>query len=209
MIFSSDTKKPKIHASAYVAQSAVISGEVEIAAGCAILHGAVLVAEGAPLKIGAETVVMENAVIKAGGGAIVQSPCSIGERCIIGPHAFIVGAKIGHGCFVASGTQLRNGSKMADSTGEIPGGDAFLRDTFNIELGADIRGRAAQTYARFLRKTHAQDTKLDEHRTTKAAPEKIPVPQTDMGGVVDAMLVEMQAMEQRRQDSAKKQRGGK
>src|SRR5258708_33489447 len=106
-----------------------------------MLQGSVRVAEGAPLKIGAETVVMETTVIKASGGAIVQSPCTIGERTLIGPHVYIAGAKIGHGCFVAAGTQLRNGAKIADGTGEIPGGEAFLRDTFNVEAGPDIRGR--------------------------------------------------------------------
>ena len=40
------------------------------------------------------------------------------------------------------------------------------RDVFNLEAGDDVRARAAQTYAKFLRKTHAQDAALDEHRTS-------------------------------------------
>ena len=70
MIVSSNGKKPKIHASAYVAPSATIAGDVTIGSGCAILHGAVIVSEGAPVTIGTDTVVMENAVIKASGKAL-------------------------------------------------------------------------------------------------------------------------------------------
>ena len=69
MILSSGTKKPKIHSSAYVAPTATISGDVTVGASCAILHGAIVVAEGAPVTIGADTVVMENAVSKPAAGA--------------------------------------------------------------------------------------------------------------------------------------------
>ncbi len=49
MILSSGTKKPKIHSSAYVAPTATIAGDVTIGADCAVLHGAVIIAEGAPV----------------------------------------------------------------------------------------------------------------------------------------------------------------
>ena len=44
---------------------------------------------------------MENAVLKASGGSALQFPLAIGDRCIVGPHAYVVGATIGNGCFVA------------------------------------------------------------------------------------------------------------
>lgn len=212
MILSSGTKKPKIHSSAYVAPTAVVSGDVEIGSGCAILHGAVLVAEGAPLKIGADSVVMENAVVKASGGSALQFPCSIGERCIVGPHAYVAGAHVGNGCFLGAGSQLLNGARLAD--GSAIGLDGlpatFLTDVFNVDPGADASARAAQTYARALRKAHAQDAVLDGHANVKPAPrrrsgEEPPATQAaDVGGVVDAMMLELQELEHRRQDSIRK-----
>lgn len=212
MILASGTKKPKIHSSAYVAPTAVLSGDVEVGAGCAILHGAVLAAEGAPLRIGADCVVMENAVVKASGGSALQFACTIGDRCIVGPHAFVAGAQIGSGCFVAAGSQLLNGARLAD--GAAHGLDArpatFLSDVFNVEAGADAASRAAQTYARALRKAHAQDAALDAHANVKPAArrrsgEEPPATQaTDVGGVVDAMMLELQELEHRRQDSIRK-----
>jgi UDP-3-O-[3-hydroxymyristoyl] glucosamine N-acyltransferase len=215
VILSSGTKKPKIHSSAYVAAGATISGDVEIGAGCAILHGAVLTAEGAPLRIGTDTVVMENAVVKASGGSAIVFACTIGNKCIVGPQAYVAGATVGNGCFIAGGTRVLNGTKLADNTQLPPQSTDYFADVFNQEPGAEIAARAAEAYSRFLRKSHAQDKRLDDHQTVKAAParrslsaDEPPATQsTDVGGVVDAMMLELLEIEQRRQEGIKKQKG--
>ena len=235
MILSSSTKKPSIDASAYVAPTATISGDVTIGAGCAILHGAIVVAEGAPITLGTECVIMENAVVKASGGSIVRFPTTIGARCIVGPHAYIVGASIGDGCFIASGARVFNGAQIGErssvalgaivhiSTKVEPGTRVpmqhiaygnpgkivapehapevherldFFESVFNLEASDDVRAKAAASYARFLRKTHAQDAPVGDgtHRTKKNADAKPPdIPVTD--DVVDAMMLELQRME--------------
>jgi carbonic anhydrase/acetyltransferase-like protein (isoleucine patch superfamily) len=116
MIVTSGTKKPNVHASAYVAPNAVISGAVTIEEGCAVLYGAVITAEGAPITVGANTVVMENAVLKSSGGSAMQFPLSIGESCIIGPGAYVVGATVEPGCFIAAGTKIFNGATIEENT---------------------------------------------------------------------------------------------
>jgi carbonic anhydrase/acetyltransferase-like protein (isoleucine patch superfamily) len=260
MIFSSGTKRPRIHSSTYVAPSATISGDVTIGAECAVLHGAVVTAEGAPVTIGAHTVVMENAVLKASGGSALQYPLSIGDRCIVGPHAYVVGATIGNGCFVAGGTKIFNGATLEDRSGVALGaivhvktrvaaggsvpmlhiayGDPatiappekapeihakidFFADVFNLEPGNDVRARAAEAYAKFLRKAHAQDVALEEHRNVKPPPplgsargklrageEPPPTQATQVDKVVDVMMLELEEMEQRRQQAIKRQKGG-
>jgi carbonic anhydrase/acetyltransferase-like protein (isoleucine patch superfamily) len=117
MIISNNAKKPDIHATAYVSPAAVVSGDVTIEEGCAVLHGAVITAEGAPIVVGANTVVMENAVLKSSGGSVMQFPLSIGESCIIGPGSYIVGATIEPGCFIASGARVFNGATVEAHTG--------------------------------------------------------------------------------------------
>jgi carbonic anhydrase/acetyltransferase-like protein (isoleucine patch superfamily) len=252
MIFSSGAKKPKIDPSAYVAPSATISGDVTIGAECAVLHGAVITAEGAPVTIGAQSVIMENAVLKASGGSALQYPLSIGDRCVVGPHAYVVGATIGNGCFVASGAKIFNGAKLEEGSGvalgaivhvkarvtagasvpmlHIASGDPatfaapdkapeiharmnFYADVFNLEPGEDVRARAAETYAKFLRKTHAADAVLEEHRNVKSPPrrrageEPPPTQATQVDKVVDVMMLELEEMEQRRQQAIKRQKG--
>src|SRR5579884_3596175 len=162
MIISSGTKKPNIHASVYVAPTATISGDVTIDEGCAVLFGAVITAEGAPIAIGANTVVMENAVLKSSGGSVMQFPLSVGESCIIGPGAYVVGATIEPGCFIAARSVIRNGETIREhsTVGEIDG--SFFTDVFNLEDGPEVRARAAEAYSKFLRKTHAQDAAIAE-----------------------------------------------
>lgn len=211
MIVSSDAKKPKIHSSAYVAPSAIVSGDVTIGSGCAVLHGAVIVSEGAPVTIGAETVVMENAVLKASGGTVLQFPLAIGERCIVGPHAYVVGATVGAGCFIAAGSRIFNGAVLGDGSGAADVETvAFYQTVFNLEPGDDVRARAAQTYARFLRKIHARDGAIDE---TKARPaprrsgeEPPPTQVAKVDKVVDVMMLELEEMEHRRQEAIKRQK---
>ncbi len=89
MIFSSQNKKPQVHESAYVAPTAVVSGDVTIGAGCAILHGAILTSEGAPIEIGEGCVVMEHAVVRA-----TSKPVKIGNHVVIAPHASVVDASL-------------------------------------------------------------------------------------------------------------------
>jgi carbonic anhydrase/acetyltransferase-like protein (isoleucine patch superfamily) len=213
MIVSSGTKKPNIHASAYVAPSATISGDVTIEEGCAILFGAVISAEGAPVTIGANSVVMENAVVKSSGGKVMQFPCSVGESCIVGPAAYIVGATIEPGAFIASGAQVRNGETIGEGTtvGEIP--KTFFQDVFNLPDSGDVRAKAAEGYAKFLRKTHAQDAILAD-ASKKAAPkpplrkteEPPPTQSTEVGKVVDVMFVELEEARLRREAAIEREK---
>ncbi|GAC1394065.1 MAG: hypothetical protein NVSMB31_14090 [Vulcanimicrobiaceae bacterium] len=122
MIVSSGAKKPAVHASAYIAPNAVVSGDVTIEEGCAVLFGAVITAEGAPIVVGANTVVMENAVLKSSGGSAIQFPLTIGESCIIGPGAYIVGATIEPGAFIAAGAKVFNGSTVEQGVSVAIGG---------------------------------------------------------------------------------------
>src|SRR5262249_2502358 len=55
---------PSVHPDAYVAPTAVLSGQVSIGAGSCIMHGAVLAAEGGPVQVGAGCVIMQNAVLR-------------------------------------------------------------------------------------------------------------------------------------------------
>lgn len=216
MIFSSGTKKPNVHASAYVAPNAVVSGEVTIEEGCAVLYGAVITAEGAPITIGANTVVMENAVLKSSGGSVMQFPLSIGESCIIGPGAYVVGATVEPGCFIAARSVVRNGQTLTENTtvGDID--KTFFSDVFNLEDGPDVRARAAEAYSKFLRKTHAQDAAVAE-APKKAAPAKAPKrteepPPTqavEVEKVVDVMFLELEEARQRREAAIAREKKGK
>lgn len=255
MIVSSNAKKPQVHSSAYVAPNAVISGEVTIEEGCAVLFGAVITSEGAPVVIGANTVVMENAVLKSSGGTAISFPLTVGESCIIGPGAYVVGATIEPGAFIAAGAKVFNGATVEQGVSVAIGaivhinthvragqnvpmqhiayGDPalihppreaqqvhdkmdFFESVFNLPKSDDVRAQAAETYSKFLRKTHAQDTALVDpakkeppKRISKLAPEPPPTQSADVGKVVDVMFAELEEARLRREASILKEKRGK
>ena len=55
---------PSVHPDAYVAPTAVLSGQVSVGAGSCVLYGAVLTADGGPVEVGANCVIMEHAVLR-------------------------------------------------------------------------------------------------------------------------------------------------
>lgn len=112
MLYEHLGARPQIDPSAVIAASAVISGDVRIGADCQILHGAVITAEGGPIVIGANVIVMENAVVRAAASA----PVHIGDHTLIGPGASVSGATIGDEVFLASGTRVFNGATIGDRT---------------------------------------------------------------------------------------------
>ena len=99
-------KSPSIHAEAWVAPTAIVVGDVCVASGVRILHGAVVSSEDGRVTLGENTIVMENALIRARAGHDV----TIGENVMIGPHAHVNGAVVHDEVFIATGSSLFPGS---------------------------------------------------------------------------------------------------
>ena len=112
MLFEHLGARPRIHPDAVVAPTAVISGDVTIGAGCQILHGAVLTAEGGPVTLGEYVIVMENALVRASA----SHPVHIGSHVLVGPMASISGATIGDDVFLATGTRVFNGARVGEGS---------------------------------------------------------------------------------------------
>jgi NDP-sugar pyrophosphorylase family protein len=65
MILAHEGKSQAVAASAYIAPNSVVCGDVRIGAGCRVMFGACVVAEGKPITIGENCIVMENAAIRS------------------------------------------------------------------------------------------------------------------------------------------------
>ena len=123
---------PTVHPDAWVAPTAAVIGAVTIAAGARILHGAVVSAEDGTVTIGVDTVVMENALIRARAG----HPVSIGDAVMIGPHTHVNGAEIGDGAFIATGASLFPGSSVG--AGAEVRINAVVQVNTRLEAGAVV-----------------------------------------------------------------------
>ncbi len=112
MLLEHQGKQPRIDASAYIAPTATVCGDVTIGENCRVLFGAVLTAEGGPVVIGPRTIIMENAVIR--GSA--RHPVQLGAHVLVGPRAYLSGCTVEDDVFLATGATVFNGAHLGART---------------------------------------------------------------------------------------------
>jgi carbonic anhydrase/acetyltransferase-like protein (isoleucine patch superfamily) len=132
MLIEHQGARPRVAASAYIAPTAVLCGDVEVGPDCRILFGAVLTAEDGPVRLGERCIVMENAVVRGRAG----NPAHIGDRVLIGPHAHVNGAHVDDEAFVATGASLFPGSRLG--TGAEIRINAVLHVNSSRPAGAEL-----------------------------------------------------------------------
>jgi carbonic anhydrase/acetyltransferase-like protein (isoleucine patch superfamily) len=102
MLIKHDSATPQIDSTAWVAPNAVICGNVTVGPGCRIMYGAQVIAESGSISLGRECIVMENAVLRSSA----RHPLSIGNNCLIGPNAHVVGCTVEDEVFIATGAAV-------------------------------------------------------------------------------------------------------
>jgi carbonic anhydrase/acetyltransferase-like protein (isoleucine patch superfamily) len=126
-------KQPQIDPSAWVAPDATVCGDVVIGPGCRIMHGARIVGEdGGLIRLGRACIVMENAVVRA----TRRHACTIGDHCLIGPCAHVVGALLQDQVFIATGASIFHGAVLGRGSEVRVHGTVHLRT--RLEAGATV-----------------------------------------------------------------------
>lgn len=109
MLIEHDGKRPQIDPSAWVAPDATVCGDVLVGPGARILHGARVIGEaGGRITLGRDVIVMETAVIRASR----RHGCRIGDHCLLGPGAHVVGAVLEAQVFIATGAAVFHGAHL-------------------------------------------------------------------------------------------------
>ena len=121
-------KTPRDQGAAFVADSAVVVGDVILAPGSTVWYGAVVRGDEGSIYIGENTNVQDNAVlhcdtgsrivlhrdVTVGHGAIVHG-AEVGEGTLIGMHATLLnGCKVGKGCIIGAGALVPEGKEIPD-----------------------------------------------------------------------------------------------
>jgi carbonic anhydrase/acetyltransferase-like protein (isoleucine patch superfamily) len=99
---------PRIDPTAWVAPNATVAGDVVIGPKTRVLFGAVLTADGGPIRIGSECVLMENAVLRG----TRKHPLRLGDRVLVGPRAYLSGCTIEDEVFLATGSTVFNAAQI-------------------------------------------------------------------------------------------------
>jgi carbonic anhydrase/acetyltransferase-like protein (isoleucine patch superfamily) len=108
-------KSPKLGERVFVAENAVLVGDVEIGNDCSIWYGTVLRGDVHFIRIGSRTNIQDNCTVHVTNGTF---PTVIAEEVTIG-HGVIV-----HGCTIKRGALIGMGSRVLD--GAVIGEQALV-----------------------------------------------------------------------------------
>lgn len=97
------------------------------------MHGARVIGEaGGTIRIGQSSIAMENAVVRASA----KHPCTIGDHCLIGPGAHVVGASLAGQVFIATGASVFHGAVLGQGVEVRVGATVHLRTV--LEAGTTV-----------------------------------------------------------------------
>ncbi len=156
MILSLAGRAPRIAASAFVADSADVIGEVEIGENASIWFHAVLRGDIEPIRVGANSNVQDGSIVHT----VVGSPVTIGAWVTVGHRAVLHGCTIESHCLIGMGAMVLN--KVRIGEGSIVGAGALVLENTVIPPRSLYLG----VPARFQRQlTDANRVFIDMHAT--------------------------------------------
>ncbi len=129
-VFELDGVAPRLGASAWVADSAQVIGNVELGDGANVWFGAVVRGDNEAVRIGRRTNIQDGSVLHSDvgipltlgddvtiGHMVMLHGCTIGDGSLIGMGAIILnGARIGKGCLVGAGSLVTEGKEFPDGS---------------------------------------------------------------------------------------------
>ena len=148
----------------FIAQGAVLCGDVKMGDRVSIWYNAVIRGDMAPITIGDESNVQECAVlhvsenmpltigkgVTVGHGAILHS-CTIGDNSLIGMGAIVLdGAKIGKNCIIGAGALVTGGTEIPDGSLVIGSPGKVRREMTEAEIEANRKN--AEEYVHLMEK---------------------------------------------------------
>jgi carbonic anhydrase/acetyltransferase-like protein (isoleucine patch superfamily) len=142
-------KVPRIAPSAWVSEAAYVVGDVVIGAGSSVWPGAVVRGDLAPVVIGANTHVEDNAVVHTG------IPLTVGDDVLVGHGAVLHCRRVGHACLVGNHATLLDGAEVGDRSmiaagAVLLGGTVVPPESFVAGMPATVRAATAGQLARLL-----------------------------------------------------------
>ena len=139
--------QPKIHETAFVAEDAVVIGDVEIGAHSSVWYGSVLRGDVNYIRIGARTNIQDASVIHVSskthptvledeitvGHRVTLHGCHIEKGCLIGIGSIIMdGVRVGKNSLVAAGSLLTPNTEIPPAS-LVTGAPARVRRALSDE----------------------------------------------------------------------------
>jgi len=130
--------KPILDEEIYIAETAVIIGDVTLKRNANVWFGAVLRGDIESIVIGENTNIQENSIVHVDKSEKVE----VGDGCTIGHGVIVHGCKIGNNTLVGMGAIILNGAKIGNNT--IVGAGSLITQNKEFEDGVLIIGNPAK-----------------------------------------------------------------
>jgi carbonic anhydrase/acetyltransferase-like protein (isoleucine patch superfamily) len=132
-------KSPRIDPTAFIAENAVIIGDVEIAAHASVWYNVVLRGDVNSIRIGEETNIQDGTVIHA---ETVNGPTLVGRRVTVGHNAIVHGCVIEDECLIGMGAIVLSYAKIGK--GSVIAAGALVKEHEIVPPGTIMAGIPAK-----------------------------------------------------------------
>ena len=109
-IITIDGATPKVGQDVFLAPTATLSGDVELANRASAFYGVSVRGDSAPIRVGEGTNLQDNVVLHADTGY----PCTLGAGVSVGHTAVVHGASIGDGSLIGMSATVMNGAVIGE-----------------------------------------------------------------------------------------------
>lgn len=136
---STENAQPTIDPEAFIAEGAVIRGDVRIERNASIWYNAVLRGDVDSIAVGEGSNIQDGCVLHVDRGC----PVRIGRNVTVGHGAIVHGCTIGDGSLIGMGAIILNGAVIGE--GCIVGAGALVTQGKHIPAGTLVIGSPART----------------------------------------------------------------
>jgi carbonic anhydrase/acetyltransferase-like protein (isoleucine patch superfamily) len=130
---------PKLGSKVFIAPSAYVIGNVELADDCSVFFSAVLRGDIQTIKVGKGSNIQEHALLHSSHN---RSECLIGEFVTIGHRAIVHGAKVGNNCIIGMGATILDDAVIEENC--LIGAHALVTSKTIIPAGSLVMGSPAK-----------------------------------------------------------------
>jgi carbonic anhydrase/acetyltransferase-like protein (isoleucine patch superfamily) len=156
-------QQPAVPATAWVAPSAELIGDVRLGEAASVWFGAVIRADNTPILVGDRTNIQEGAVLHSDPGA----PLTVGAGCTVGHHAILHGCTLGENVLVGMGATVLNRAEIGADC--LIGAGALVTEGKSFPPGHLIVGSPARAVRALEPATIAALRLSAAHYAAKAA----------------------------------------
>jgi len=172
-IYRLDEQTPRVADTAWVADSAQVMGNVELAEDASVWFGAILRGDNELLRIGKGSNIQDGTIVHSDRGfpmtlgehvtvghRVTLHGCTVGNGSLIGIGAVVLnGAKIGCNCLVGAGSLVTEGKEFPDGSMIVGSPAKVVRELSPEQIGGIRRGAAH--YVQNAKRFKAGLTRID------------------------------------------------